>query len=1592
MALLIRDEAFTTSVSYAFVIALLMSVPLNEVRAQATGDTGTAQPATEPQKDPLRSLKRLGSKVSNFLANAGTEQAPSTPEAGAPHSNRIATDAKKTGGGEDLWAAAVKRADDRIDYFQKSLRYGTDLGVRDAALELQKDPIAVARLNGMKDADFLRERMNVAVGTVKGNTKSLVRERIAEHFGVPVSEVTFLEATNPSKTVKVGQDWDITVRVRGKDVDLAVAEPIVHEAYYRSATGREPLPGKTADFAREARLFAHQQSIEVINYQGAEAYGGSKTEGEKIITGPKNQELRDPAQLSKAIQVKSDLPRDKALSLEADARKLHSEAVRAEAAGNASEAAGKRLEAREKMLDAQGWWLEQARQYDKQFEKQIKPRIEELGGKVPSHVENASKILNQVAKGDISPAEGRARLDAMGETPESVINKGAGLVEASQVVRSPKDKGKPAQDVVEGNVKDKMALRELEKSAANKPAHDAAPDGVPGKGGAVARTGGTAPRAPGADAPATPGKSAGAGKPAPAAGDAGAQRGKTMNVMVNVAQFAECMQRRPDNLTKASWSMECLKEQAMGFLEDAVTGAAIETIAFYAPGVGLVGQAAMSAYGVWVAGGQVGDATVEGIQWWDALTEEARSKEHGEKNREKNVPLFALRLNAKEAQIKAEINAITAERQKIGADIERLGREQHALRAKAPSVAEFDRRVRDFGKQFGEAQRECKNAALSSVDRSQQRLQELSLEAALEQAVGMARGCKGPDDARQADAAWQRASELRKNLANDSAETLLSDASLFANTIKDLADEARRISQEKEKIPARIRALEGRINGLENTLKNFTEQFPKDLIDSVTDGSTRLQVLEALINRTVNVGGGADPHGTIQLESAFSRIAATSLEDLIKYPERRMAGEKTLNFTQVFDELLYEVARCRGTQREESGERATRLFANAEKEFRKLRNECGARIGEAAKPPAPVVVDCNTTSKAGTNPPQTITVNVGRAAGTVSFSYDMFRIPDHMEVQYGGQVVADTGCVSGRKSIAIPLSGVSDQVTVVVKPACEKSAQTRWNFTLGCPGAASAASAASNSPAASANGNMTLLEMPRGDVRVFRTTSAESTPLRDSSQIADGVSVQTGSGAQTVLKSPTETRVIITEGSLVRVSKTPPDQQNIELQRGAVEVERSANLTGSSKVNIETEDGVVTSLHTRYRVEKMASGTRVQVFEGRVRVTGGYIVKIHAPNVEHGKPSPATELVLQAGEQAIIRKTAEYTAARNKQPHAGTPGDGRDERFPTTTPPVPVGSEPWNDPKVQQLIDEWLRNAKPAVRADLPGPWRFSEWGQVLGPGSKAAGAPDHPSGWTRHQALWARRMQFDSLNLCSMGEYIERRLAGRGMEGCEKTAPGGMPSWLAPSAPPVQPGSDGGGKAANAIAQARVQVQATQAAQQQAQPPVQPQAQPPAQMQTPQREQAVPTAQPTPPQRPLLDRVIAIPDEFWHGAKPDLNAPGFRKLMVLQTHIYDPRMPNCARAAQRAGVTVVGITARPKFADARWPETPTFPIVLDYRARDLIYAVEAATGRKPILVPVPPAFAYLLDRDGRLLDHGECEAVVNKIVGGDIGMPGGRR
>jgi hypothetical protein len=60
----------------------------------------------------------------------------------------------------------------------------------------------------------------------------------------------------------------------------------------------------------------------------------------------------------------------------------------------------------------------------------------------------------------------------------------------------------------------------------------------------------------------------------------------------------------------------------------------------------------------------------------------------------------------------------------------------------------------------------------------------------------------------------------------------------------------------------------------------------------------------------------------------------------------------------------------------------------------------------------------------------------------------------------------------------------------------------------------------------------------------------------------------------------------------------------------------------------------------------------------------------------------------------------------------------------------------------------------------------------VLAPGATAAGPPDHPAGWTRHQTVWSVRTKLPSQNLCTIGEFVERRLDGRGLDDCRVAGP----------------------------------------------------------------------------------------------------------------------------------------------------------------------------------------------------------------------------
>ena len=187
--------------------------------------------------------------------------------------------------------------------------------------------------------------------------------------------------------------------------------------------------------------FAREHNVEVTNRSHSEAYGSSIKEGNEIIgrRGRPKRPVRDPAQLSQVMEYKSNLARN-----------------RAEDLAKSGNHAG-----------AEAWKGEQARQYTKQFENQIKPRVESAGGSIPEHVQKGTDILNKVGKHDArlgrtySPADAQRDLAKMGETPESVIKKGTGLVESAQKLKKPSAQQgvRATRDHFVENVKRKIDLK-----------------------------------------------------------------------------------------------------------------------------------------------------------------------------------------------------------------------------------------------------------------------------------------------------------------------------------------------------------------------------------------------------------------------------------------------------------------------------------------------------------------------------------------------------------------------------------------------------------------------------------------------------------------------------------------------------------------------------------------------------------------------------------------------------------------------------------------------------------------------------------------------------------------------------------------------------------------------------------------------------------------------------------------------------------------------------------------------------------------------------------------------------------------------------
>ncbi|MBC7246420.1 MAG: hypothetical protein H5T73_01405 [Actinobacteria bacterium] len=199
-----------------------------------------------------------------------------------------------------IWASDLQKAESKIKRFKKAMKSG-DVRIRtEAILEIQKDPLAIQKLNA-KDRSVIRS-FNKQLRDLQDKAMEDARRQIASEFGVSPDQVDVFRATNPKvpgAKAKAAMDQDITVRIKGadgkiRDVPADKVQKIYDESFYRAAGSPE---GTTpAQLGRDCRNVA-------VDRHSAEAFGMSPDDWQDMQLG-KGTSHTDT--VSRTMQYKAD--------------------------------------------------------------------------------------------------------------------------------------------------------------------------------------------------------------------------------------------------------------------------------------------------------------------------------------------------------------------------------------------------------------------------------------------------------------------------------------------------------------------------------------------------------------------------------------------------------------------------------------------------------------------------------------------------------------------------------------------------------------------------------------------------------------------------------------------------------------------------------------------------------------------------------------------------------------------------------------------------------------------------------------------------------------------------------------------------------------------------------------------------------------------------------------------------------------------------------------------------------------------------------------------------------------------------------------
>lgn len=105
--------------------------------------------------------------------------------------------------------------------------------------------------------------------------------------------------------------------------------------------------------------------------------------------------------------------------------------------------------------------------------------------------------------------------------------------------------------------------------------------------------------------------------------------------------------------------------------------------------------------------------------------------------------------------------------------------------------------------------------------------------------------------------------------------------------------------------------------------------------------------------------------------------------------------------------------------------------------------------GLSAAGAAPIAF-CNREQASGGQAGDRREVQMSTNRGEMELEYEMFGVPDRLQIFHEGQEILDTGFISGSDRLTLPFSGKSGRVEIVVT-GNDQIATTEWNYTLHCP-------------------------------------------------------------------------------------------------------------------------------------------------------------------------------------------------------------------------------------------------------------------------------------------------------------------------------------------------------------------------------------------------------------------------------------------------------------------------------------------------------------------------------------------------------------